>query len=105
MSSRSTDQYGYSRRRKSPYMVAIALAIVMFVLVAPEVNEGSAMSPTIEDGQVLVVSKTSYSQKRGLPERGQLVILEKNILDMPLDEIHNVKVIETIMDGKTTYKA
>ena len=33
------------------------------------------------------------------------VILEKNILDMPLDEIHNVKVIETIMDGKTTYKA
>lgn len=78
MSSRSTDQYGYSRRRKSPYMVAIALAIVMFVLVAPEVNEGSAMSPTIEDGQVLVVSKTSYSQKRGLPDRGQLVILEKN---------------------------
>lgn len=78
MSSRSTTETGYSRRRKSPYMVAIALAIVMFVLVAPEVNEGNAMSPTIEDGQVLVVSKTAYSQKRGLPERDQLVILEKN---------------------------
>ena len=59
-------------------MVAVALAIVMFVLVAPEVNEGNAMSPTINDGQLLVVSKTAYSQKRGLPERDQIVILEKN---------------------------
>ena len=32
-----------------------------------------------------------------------LVILEKNLFDVPLDEIHNVKVCETIMDGKTTY--
>lgn len=58
-------------------MVAVALAIVMFVLVAPEVNEGTAMSPTIDDGQVLVVSKTSYSAKRGEPDRDQVVILEK----------------------------
>lgn len=67
----------YTRRRKSPYMVAIALAIVMFTLVAPEVNEGDAMSPTINDGQVLVVSKTKYSAKRGEPERDKVVILEK----------------------------
>ena len=65
------------RRRRSPYMLAAALAIVMFVLVAPEVNEGNAMSPTIDDGQVLVVSKTSYSAKRGAPDRDQIVILEK----------------------------
>jgi len=69
--------YRETRWRRSPYMVAVALAIVMFVLVAPEVNEGSAMSPTIDDGQVLVVSKTSYSAKRGAPERDQIVILEK----------------------------
>ncbi len=59
-------------------MVAIVLAMVMFILVAPEVNDGDAMSPTINDGQILVVSKTSYSQNRGIPERDQLVILEKN---------------------------
>lgn len=33
------------------------------------------------------------------------VILEENILDIPLEDIHNVKVIETVMDGVTTYKA
>lgn len=59
-------------------MVAVALAIVMFMVVAPEVNEGDAMSPTINDGQLLVVSKTSYSAKRGIPDRDKLVILEKN---------------------------
>ena len=63
--------------RYAPYLIAMCLAFVMVMLVAPEVNEGDAMSPTIKDGQVLVVSKTTYSQKRGLPERDQLVILEK----------------------------
>lgn len=33
------------------------------------------------------------------------VILEENILEIPLENIHNVKVCETIMDGVTTYKA
>ena len=33
------------------------------------------------------------------------VILEENILDIPLERIHAVKVCETIMDGVTTYKA
>ena len=34
-----------------------------------------------------------------------LVVLEKNLFDIPLTEIHKVKVCETIMDGKTVYKA
>ena len=76
--NRSTNEQKYARRRKSPYMVAVALAIVMFMVGAPEVNEGDAMSPTINDGQLLVVSKTSYSAKRGIPDRDKLVILEKN---------------------------
>lgn len=33
------------------------------------------------------------------------VILEENILDIPPENIHKVKVCETIMDGVTTYKA
>lgn len=32
------------------------------------------------------------------------VILEENILEIPKENIHNVKVCETIMDGVTTYK-
>ncbi|MCI7145878.1 MAG: signal peptidase I [Clostridiales bacterium] len=65
------------RRRRSPYAIAFALALIMFILVAPEVNEGKAMDPTIKDGQFLVVSKTGYSQNRGIPDRGQVVIMEK----------------------------
>ncbi len=33
------------------------------------------------------------------------VILEENILEIPAERIHCVKVCETIMDGTTTYKA
>ena len=66
------------RRRRSPYMTAAALAIVLFLVVAPEINEGPAMDPTIKDGQVLVTSKlTHYSIKRGVPDRGRIVILDK----------------------------
>ena len=70
------DEYG--RRRRSPYMTAAALAIVLFLVLAPEINEGSAMDPTIKDGQVLVTSKlTHYSAKRGAPDQGKLIILDK----------------------------
>lgn len=70
-------QYGMMRR--SPYAIAVVLAIVMFLLVAPEINEGDAMKPTISDGNILVVSKASYSEKRDIPERDTIVILEKNV--------------------------
>ena len=66
-----------TRRRRSPYGVAAALAIVMFLVIAPEINEGDAMDPTIRDGQVLVTSKSSYSIKRKVPDQGKLVILKK----------------------------
>ncbi len=33
------------------------------------------------------------------------VILEENILEIPAENIHNVKICETVMDGRTTYKA
>lgn len=33
------------------------------------------------------------------------VILEENILEIPPERIHSVKVCETVMDGVTTYKA
>ena len=70
----------------APYIIAATLAVIMFMLVAPEVNESDAMSPTIRDGDFLVVSKTSYSAKRGVPERGQIVILEKKAAEGVSDD-------------------
>lgn len=75
--NRGSSGQTYGRRRKSPYAVAFVLAVIMFILVAPEVNEGKAMSPTIDNGQLLVISKTSYSAKRGAPDRDMIVVLEK----------------------------
>ncbi len=74
------------RQANAPYIIAATLAVIMFMLVAPEVNEGDAMSPTIRDGDFLVVSKTSYSAKRGVPERGQIVILEKKAAEGVSDD-------------------
>jgi len=59
------------------YRLAFVAAIVVFILLAPEVNNGKYMDPTISDGQVLVTSKTAFSMNRGMPDRGQLVILKK----------------------------
>jgi len=64
-------------RRKNPYGMAAALAIVVFMLCAPEINDGKTMEPTLHDGNALVVSKTSYSIKRKMPERGKVIIMEK----------------------------
>ena len=76
MQSGRESQYKKWKKRNAPYLIAVALAFVMVMLIAPEVNEGDAMSPTIESGQVLVVSKTSYSPKRESPERNIVVILK-----------------------------
>ncbi len=76
------------RRRYRPYIVAGVLAFVLTMLVAPEINEGDAMEPTLKDGQVLVIVKASYSAKRGEPELGEVVILEKTLApDVSKDNI------------------
>ena len=62
-----------------PYIVAAVLAFVLTMLVAPEVNEGDGMEPALKGGQVLVVTKKSYSANRGAPKLGQIVILEKTL--------------------------
>lgn len=99
---------GVTRRRRSPYGVAAALAIVMFLVIAPEVYEGKAMYPTIDDGQVLITSKSSYSIKRKVPDQGKLVILKKPLSLEVADDNVIARVIATdgdhvvIRDGKVT---
>ena len=34
-----------------------------------------------------------------------MVGVDKNLFDIPVDQIHTCKVVETIRDGLTTYKA
>lgn len=75
--------------------MAAALAIVMFLVIAPEINEGDAMDPTIEDGQVLVTSKSSYSIKRKVPDQGKLVILKKPLSREISDDNIIARVIAT----------
>lgn len=63
-----------------PYRLAIILAIILFILIAPEVQEGNYMDPTIKDGQVILGNKFAhFSAKRKAPERDTLVILDKDI--------------------------
>ena len=53
-----------------PYRLAIILAIVFFIVIAPEIQEGNYMDPTIRDGQVLLGNKFAhFSAKRKAPER------------------------------------
>ena len=74
---RKQRDYRSWKRSNAPYLLAMALAFVMFMVVAPEVNEGKAMKPALNDGDVLVVSKTAYNPKRKPPERDSLIIMEK----------------------------
>ena len=97
------------RRRRSPYMTAAALAIVLFLVVAPEINEGAAMDPTIKDGQLLVTSKlTHYSIKRKVPEQGKIVILDKVLSKQASEDNIIARVIASdgdhvvIQDGVVT---
>lgn len=63
-----------------PYRLALILAIIFVILIAPEVQEGNSMDPTIRDGQLVLGYKfVHYSAKRTAPERDTLVILDKEI--------------------------
>lgn len=59
------------------YILAAIVAFVMTMFIAPEVMEGKSMEPTINDGDVVIMTKADYSAKRGIPDLGQLVIMEK----------------------------
>ena len=65
------------RQKYRPYILAATLAFVMTMFIAPEFMEGNSMSPVLEDGQGTIIKKEAYSAKRGEPELGQIVCLEK----------------------------
>lgn len=77
MASREQDERSWKLRNR-PYVYAIVLAMIMTMFIAPEVQEGTSMAPTIEKGTVVVLSKGTFSVKRGIPEIGSVVVLAKN---------------------------
>lgn len=66
------------KSRYRPYLYAMAAAFVTTMLVAPEVVDGDSMTPTLMDGQVIVMTKEDYSEKRDIPDLNEIVVLEKN---------------------------
>ena len=63
--------------KNRPYIYAAVLALILTMFVAPEKMEGDSMIPAIQPGDVMVIQKDTYSQKRGIPELEKVVILEK----------------------------
>ena len=67
---------------------------------------------TVRDGIESYTINNAYQMhmedRLGSIEAGKyadLVILEKNIFDVPVSEIHKVKVCETILNGRTIYRS
>ncbi len=60
-----------------PYLLAMAAAFITTMLVAPETIEGDSMEPALSEGQVIILSKEDYSEKRSTPEMGEVVVLDK----------------------------
>ncbi len=65
-------------QRYRPYLVAAMVAILMTIFIAPEIQEGNAMSPALKNGDVVILTKETYSENRGMPKLGDLVVLSKN---------------------------
>jgi signal peptidase I len=66
------------KQKNQPYLYAVALALIMTMFVAPEIQEGYSMSPTIDNGNLVIMTKEHYSVKRGIPEIDTVVILQKD---------------------------
>lgn len=77
MATNHDDERSWKHRNR-PYIYAAALALILTMFVAPEIQEGNAMSPTIDNGNLVVITKDHYSVKRGIPDIGTVVILEKD---------------------------
>lgn len=76
---------------------------------------GAALDPqeciSVYDGLKAVTVNAAYQygeeKTKGTIEEGKLadlVILEKNPLKVPLEEVQDIKVMETIKEGETVYR-
>ncbi len=59
------------------YAIAFFLAVATTVLVAPEACDDNSMAPVLKEDQAVILTQNTYSQKRGLPDEGMIVVMEK----------------------------
>jgi signal peptidase I len=87
MATNRDDERSWKHKNR-PYIYAAALALILTMFVAPEIQEGDSMSPTIDNGNLVVITKEHYSVKRGVPEIGTVVVLQKDeATDVSLDNL------------------
>ena len=76
---------------------------------APEdICEAPTLEESIESFTINNAYEVRMEDKIGSIEEGKLadlVIIDQNLFEIPASEIHNTKVLETIRDGITTFKA
>jgi predicted amidohydrolase YtcJ len=72
-----------------------------------EMAEAPSLEESIESFTINNAYEIRMEDKLGSIEVGKLadlVILDKNLFDIPVEDIHTTQIVETIMNGKTTYK-
>lgn len=68
------------RERYRIYIYPVILAWLVTMFFRPITSDGSAMLPAITDGEVIIVSKQTYTSVRGTPEFQQVVAFRKDII-------------------------
>ncbi|MBR0597637.1 signal peptidase I [Sinanaerobacter chloroacetimidivorans] len=63
------------------YIYPVVLAWIVTMLVRPVISDGNAMLPGIQDGQVIIVAKHTYTTVRGTPEFQQVVAFREDFLE------------------------
>ena len=73
-----------------------------------DIGEAPTLEESIEACTINNAWQVRMEDKLGSIEKGKLadlIVVDKNLFDIPVNEIHTVKVLETIRGGQTIYKA
>lgn len=94
MSSSSVyERYTSWNSSNRPYVLAIVAAIIVFILVAPITEKGNGMEPTVGKGNVVVLQKKTFSEKRGLPEYEDVVVFKADYSETKVKGEHRISRI------------
>ena len=73
-----------------------------------EINEAPTLEESIESWTINNAWQVRMEDKLGSIEEGKLadmIVVDQNLFEVPVTDIHNTKVLETIRGGQTVYKA
>jgi signal peptidase I len=69
------------RERNRIYIYPVILALIVTMYVRPIISDGIAMEPAVQDGEVIIVSKQTYTPKRGAPDFLTVVAFMDDLVD------------------------